>query len=97
LEDAGVNADEPGIDVFFVLDEGAPRLDVARWLSELRAQGVSADTDYAGRSLKGQLTQAGRSGARTTVVVGPDTAALRRADAADETVRHAEIVGRLLG
>jgi histidyl-tRNA synthetase len=97
LEDAGVTADEPGVDVFFVLDAGAPRLDVARWLSELRAQGVSADTDFAGRSLKGQLTQAGRSGARTTVVVGPDTAALRRADTADETVQHAEIVGRLLG
>ena len=30
----------------------------------LRDAGIAADTDYAGRSLKGQLTQAGRSGAR---------------------------------
>ena len=36
-------------------------------VAELRRAGVSADTDYAGRSLKGQLTQAGRSGARTVV------------------------------
>jgi len=96
LEHAGVSAAPPTVDVFFVLDEGAPRLEVARWLSELRRQGVSADTDYAGRSLKGQLTQAGRSGARTTAIVGPGTAVLRRADAEDDTVPHAEIVGRLL-
>ena len=30
------------------------------WLKELRDRGVAADADYAGRSLKGQLTQAGR-------------------------------------
>ena len=35
-----------------------------RWLRDLRERGIAADTDYAGRSLKGQLTQAGRSGAR---------------------------------
>ena len=97
LEDAGVTAEPPTVDVFFVLDEGATRLEVARWLSELRRQGVPADTDYAGRSLKGQLTQAGRSGAQTTVIVGAETAVLRRGDAVDETVPHAEIVGRLLG
>ena len=33
-------------------------------LKGLRDAGIAADTDYAGRSLKGQLTQAGRSGAR---------------------------------
>jgi histidyl-tRNA synthetase len=95
LEEAGVTAAPPTVEVFFALDEGAPRLEVARWLSELRAEGIAADTDYAGRSLKGQLTQAGRSGARTTVIVGPETAVLRRAEAVDETVPHAEIVGRL--
>ena len=40
-----------------------------RWPS-CAAAGVAADTDYAGRSLKGQLTQASRLGARATVVVG---------------------------
>ena len=32
-----------------------------------------AQTDYAGRSVKGQRTQAGRLGAKRVVVVGPDT------------------------
>ena len=95
LEDAGVNAEQSPVDVFFVLESGAPRLEVSRWLAELRANGIAADTDYAGRSLKGQLTQASRLGARTTVVVGSETAVLRTADRPDETVEHSEIVGRL--
>ena len=95
LENAGMTAEQPAVDVFFVLDEGARRLEVSGWLQALREQGLSADTDYAGRSLKGQLTQANRLGARTTVIVGPETAVLRRADEADETVAHTEIVGRL--
>jgi histidyl-tRNA synthetase len=95
LEDAGVTATEPGIDVFFVLEEGAPRREVSRWLASLRAAGVSADADYAGRSLKGQLTQAARSGAATTVVVGTERVSLRRAGRADELVAHADVVGRL--
>ena len=58
-----------GIDVFFVVDEGADRAAVLAKLAELRAAGVEADTDYAGRSVKGQHTQAGRLGARRVVVV----------------------------
>ena len=30
--------------------------------------GIACDTDYAGRSLKGQRTQASRTGARTVVI-----------------------------
>ena len=39
---------------------------------ELRTQGVEADLDYAGRSAKGQMTQAGRSGAQYALVIGTD-------------------------
>ncbi len=74
------------IDVFFALDDGAPRDEVLALVSELRRAGQSADADYAGRSLKGQLTQAGRLGARTIVVVGPNEARVRRAGVEDETV-----------
>lgn len=95
VEGAGVSADPQTIDAFFVLDDGAPRLEVATWLSELRKLGIAADTDYAARSVKGQLTQASRLGAATTVIVGPATAVLRRAGDADETVEHSEVVGRL--
>ena len=60
------------------LEPGAPRGSSPRWLAQLRAQGVAADTDYAGRSLKGQLTQAGRLGARRPSSSGADA---RRSDA----------------
>jgi histidyl-tRNA synthetase len=59
-----------GIDVFFVADDGADRTAIAAALAELRRRGLSADMDYAGRSVKGQWTQAGRLGARRVEVVG---------------------------
>jgi histidyl-tRNA synthetase len=59
------------IDVFFVADEGADRTAIARALVELRRRGISADMDYAGRSVKGQRTQASRLNARQVVVVEP--------------------------
>jgi histidyl-tRNA synthetase len=96
MEEEGVASGQaPTVDVFFVLEDGAPRPAVQSWLAALRAGGVACDTDYAGRSLKGQLTQASRLGARVTVVVGAEAATLRTAGQADEVVGHAEIVGRL--
>ena len=50
-------------------------------------RGIAADTDYAGRSLKGQLTQAGRSGAHTTVICRAGDALVRRAGAPRRTGR----------
>ena len=96
LEAEGATTDAPPtIDVFFVLDEDAPRELVAGWLAQLRSSGVSADTDYAGRSLKGQLTQAGRLGAATIVVVDHRRATLRRPGSADEDVTHDGLPARL--
>ena len=95
LEDAGLTAEPPTTDVFLALEPEAPRELALRWLKELRAAGIAADTDYAGRSLKGQLTQAGRSGAHTTVIVGPSEAVLRRQGTHDEPVAHADVLGRL--
>jgi histidyl-tRNA synthetase len=96
LEEEGVDTDAaPAIDIFFALEAGAPRELVAGWLAQLRASGVSADTDYAGRSLKGQLTQAGRLGAATTIVVAPGRATIRRPGSEDEDVTHEELPARL--
>ncbi len=77
LEHAGVTAEEPGIDVFFAVDEEADRAAVLVELSKLRRDGLRCDTDYAGRSAKGQMTQAGRLGARIVVRVTGETATLR--------------------
>ena len=96
MEEEGVAvADGPTVDVFFACESDAPRVLVTRWLAELRRRGISCDTDYAGRSLKGQLTQAGRAGAATTVVVGSERAAIRRPGATDEDVRHDDVLARL--
>ena len=95
IDDPGAAAAAPTIDVFFALDDGAPRSEVARMLAALRAAGLAVDTDYAGRSLKGQQTQAARLGAASTVVVGSQSAVLRRPGQADEPLAFADVVGRL--
>ncbi len=72
LAEAGVPEPErEGIDVFFVCADGIDRAAVLAKVLELRAAGVRADADFAGRSVKGQHTQAGRLGAKRVVVVEP--------------------------
>ena len=67
----GGEIEPEGIDVFLVAEEGADREEIARALAELRRRNISADMDYAGRSVKGQWTQASRLGARRVEVVEP--------------------------
>jgi histidyl-tRNA synthetase len=95
LEHAGVTAPPPAIDVFFALADGASRERVARLLEQVRGAGLAADTDYADRSLKGQLTQAGRLGAGTVAVVEGDHATLRRPGREDEDVPLDALLERL--
>ena len=96
IEDEGVgDAAAPAVDVFVAVEPGAPRELVPPLLQGLREAGVAADTDYAGRSLKGQLTQAGRSGAATTVILRSGDALIRRQGAQDEPVAHGDVLGTL--
>jgi histidyl-tRNA synthetase len=97
LEDEGVTAEQPALDVFFALGDGGSRSLVVSLLAELRREGVSCDTDYAGRSLKGQLTQASRLNASTTVVVHSEHATIRRMGSEDADVPLDELAGRLRG
>jgi histidyl-tRNA synthetase len=85
LENEGITAERRPLDVFFVVD-GAPRERILETMAELRRAGIAADTDYAGRSVKGQLTQAGRTSARTVVVARAEDAAIRRRGEAEEVV-----------
>jgi len=95
MEDEGVAVPAaPAIDVFIAVADYQGML-VAQLLKQLRDAGIAADSDYAGRSLKGQLTQAGRSGAPTTVILRAADALVRRAGEQDETVAHDEVLGRL--
>jgi histidyl-tRNA synthetase len=58
LELEGITAEPRRLDIYLVAAEDADRPEVLAMLARLRADGFSADTDYAGRSMKGQLTQA---------------------------------------
>jgi histidyl-tRNA synthetase len=86
LEEQGAEAMTPEVEVFFAVEDEAARPDVLAALAELRRSGRAADTDYAGRSLKGQLTQAGRLGARVTVIARSDGATVRRTGEKDVDV-----------
>jgi len=67
LEELGLQLEQPAVDIFFAFD-GGERVAALALMAELRRGGVPCETDYAGRSLKGQLTQARRLGARTIVI-----------------------------
>jgi histidyl-tRNA synthetase len=86
---------QPSVDVYLVCADGAPRERVLDVLLDLRRRGLSADTDYAGRSLKGQLTQAGRLNAAATVVVDAEGATVRTRGAEDVRVSLDELGARL--
>jgi len=85
IEREGGTAEAPRLDVFFVVD-GAPRDRIVALMAELRRQGIACDTDYAGRSVKGQMTQAGRTAARTVVIARADDAAVRREGEPEQVV-----------
>jgi histidyl-tRNA synthetase len=95
LELENITFEQPTIDVFVVVEQGAPRERVLEALAELRRAGISADTDYAGRSFKGQMTQAGRTGAKTVVIVRGEEAAVRRGGRDEQVVALDELVATL--
>ena len=96
MEEEGVETPaEPRVDVFLALEEGAPRDASPRGSQSCARAGIAAETDYAGRSLKGQLTQARRLGAEKIAVVGPSRVTLRVPGRPDEDLDYDELVSRL--
>ena len=77
LELEGITVAEPQLDLFLVLEAPEQRPDVLAALGSLRAKGVAVDTDYAGRSVKGQLTYAQKR-ARAVAIRGAGGWTLRR-------------------
>jgi histidyl-tRNA synthetase len=95
LEATGIEAAPEEIDVFVAVQEAEAKPRALPLVQELRRRGLRADLDYAGRSLKGQLTQAGRLGAKAIVEWGPERSTLRRQGQPDEEVPTAELAERL--
>ncbi len=95
LENEGISVEPARLDVFIVIGDDADRATVLPVLAELRRGGLAADVDYAGRSFKGQMTQAGRTGARTVVIVRADGATIRRDGRDEQTIPLADLVATL--
>jgi histidyl-tRNA synthetase len=81
------------VDVFFALEDEARRADVLALMARLRRENRAADMDYAGRSLKGQLTQAERLGARTVVIAHARGFTVRRQGEPDVEAATVEELG----
>ncbi len=68
----------PARDVFVAVADASERQRGLTLVTELRKSGFSAELDLAGRSMKGQLKQADRIGARHTVILESDGSAQLR-------------------
>jgi histidyl-tRNA synthetase len=86
----------PELDVFLAFEDPARRVELLPALARLRAEGRKADTDYAGRSLKGQLTQAQRLGSRVTIIARSEKLTVRRRGERDVDVTTVEEALELL-
>jgi histidyl-tRNA synthetase len=92
----GPPGDHP--DVYLVALTSEAREEVFALAHELRVLGIGADLDYMARSGKGQMKQAGRSGARYAFIVGEQEIAdhsvtVRHLQSGDErTVKRGEAI-----
>jgi histidyl-tRNA synthetase len=90
------------LDVFVATIKEDGREAGLRMLGELRWAGASADTDHMGRSLKAQMKQASRLGARYALIFGGDELArgevlIRDLDASEQwPVKAIEAVSRTM-
>ena len=74
------------IDLFVAYAKEDMRPEAFRLAAEARRSGLSAQLELAGRSLKGQLKQAGRLHARWAAILGDEGASLRDMESGDQRV-----------
>jgi histidyl-tRNA synthetase len=73
MEGQGVCPGEaPKIDIYVIAAAPEAAFEVAKLTHELRAAGLSADMDYAGRSVKTQMKYASAVGAGWVCIIGGD-------------------------
>lgn len=90
-----LRAEQVAVDLYLAFE--AARADAFETLIEARDAGLAAQMELAGRSLKGQLKQAERLGARFFAVVEGDSVRLRDMRAGtEETVERGALVDRLV-
>jgi histidyl-tRNA synthetase len=92
---AGASAASAEVEIFFAVDDDAPRERVVQAMAMLRAAGRSCDTDYAGRSLNGQIKHANRLEVRFTVIVRGGDAILRERGERDVAISLDDLPDKL--
>ena len=96
LQNETIEAAPHALDFFFLVEPDADRSAALAEMGKLRAAGIACDTDYAGRSMKGQRTQLSRSGAKGSVHVRAEGATIRRGDD-ERVVSVGDIAATVLG
>ena len=87
---------EAGCDLFLAW-EPSERADAFALATEGRRAGLAAQLDLAGRSIKGQMKQADRAGARYVAILYPDGTVLRDMDSGqEEKVERSSVVAGVL-
>ncbi|MDQ3677510.1 MAG: His/Gly/Thr/Pro-type tRNA ligase C-terminal domain-containing protein, partial [Actinomycetota bacterium] len=87
----------PPVDLFVALDGTRARTAAFALTAEARRARLHAQLELAGRSLKGQLKQADRLGARYVAIVGDEGAVLKDMHAGEQQhVAVTEVVTRIL-
>ncbi len=80
LEAQGIELPKPsGCDIYIAPMGSEASYEAAAIVADLRAGGISAQTDVVGRSLKAQMKFADKIGAKYTMVLGDDEIALGKA------------------
>jgi histidyl-tRNA synthetase len=91
-------ASEPPLDLYIAYAAPEHKAAAFRLAADARLAGHSARLELAGRSLKGQLKQASRSGARYVAIFGPDGVELRdREGGEDKTVEAGTVMHHIRG
>jgi histidyl-tRNA synthetase len=87
---AGARPAQSEVELFLAFEDLSRRAELLPFLARLRGAGAACETDYANRSLKGQLTHAQRLGAHTILIARPDRLTIRRRGKDDVDVVTAE-------
>ncbi|MDX6690976.1 MAG: histidyl-tRNA synthetase [Solirubrobacteraceae bacterium] len=87
----------PPVDLFVALESTGARTAAFALAAEARRARLHAQLELAGRSLKGQLKQADRLGARYVAIVGEDATVLKDMESGEQQdVAANEVVARIL-
>jgi histidyl-tRNA synthetase len=89
-------SDPPAVDLFVAHEREEDAARAFALARDARRAGLAAQNEVAGRSLKGQLKQAERVGARFVAVLGAEGARLRERGAGEEQIEAERVVARLL-